>query len=126
MILCHKCSGVLAGDTKETEGLSGCGCISGWVRGFEPSLNREQAIAAQKREQERKLRLNSQAVNYEIERRFKMQCPKCKKVSNTEFALPKNVLCADCAWTREENGKNSSFSSALALALAKRARAAKA
>lgn len=47
MILCHKCSGVLAGDTKETEGLSGCGCISGWVRGFEPSLNREQAIAEQ-------------------------------------------------------------------------------
>ena len=124
-MLCHKCSGVLAGDTKETEGLSGCGCISGWVRGFEPSLNREQAIAAQKREQERKLRLNSQAVNYEIERRFKMQCPKCKKVCITEFALPKNVLCAECAWQREEDGKISSFTNLLALALVKKARAVK-
>jgi DNA-directed RNA polymerase subunit M/transcription elongation factor TFIIS len=122
MILCHKCSGVLAGNKTEIAGLSGCGCISGWIRGFEPSVSREEAIAAQELKKKHELsRLNSQAVNYK-KGESKMTCPKCKKVS-AGFALPKSVLCADCAWTREENGKNSSFSNALALALAKKARA---
>ena len=47
MVLCHKCAGVLAGDREETKGLMGCGCISGYVRGFEPWLTRPQAIQAQ-------------------------------------------------------------------------------
>lgn len=48
MILCHKCSGIL-GATKDenTEGLNGCGCISGWVRGFESNLTRPEAIMEQ-------------------------------------------------------------------------------
>lgn len=48
MILCHKDGGVLHSDSDaESEGLYGCGCISGWVRGFEPHLDRAAAIAAQ-------------------------------------------------------------------------------
>lgn len=48
MILCHKCSGILASACNEnTSGLFGCGCISGWVRGFEPNRTREQAIETQ-------------------------------------------------------------------------------
>ena len=48
MILCHKDSGLLANDPDENiQGILGCGCISGWVRGFEPNLNREQAIRQQ-------------------------------------------------------------------------------
>ena len=55
MILCHKCTGLLAyGESENIAGLRGCSCISGWVRGFEPYLNREQAIDAQiNRTQER-------------------------------------------------------------------------
>lgn len=48
MILCHKCSGILASSASEnTQGLNGCGCISGWVRGGEPNLNRQQVITVQ-------------------------------------------------------------------------------
>ena len=47
MILCHKCGGLLASRDGNTDGLYGCGCISGWVRGFEPNLSREEAIASQ-------------------------------------------------------------------------------
>lgn len=47
MILCHKCSGILANSGKDSSGLFGCACISGYVRGFEKVLNREQAINAQ-------------------------------------------------------------------------------
>jgi hypothetical protein len=48
MILCHKCSGVLAyADKMEIEGLLDCSCMSGYVRGFEPTVNRAQAIEAQ-------------------------------------------------------------------------------
>lgn len=48
VILCHKCSGLLHADTRE-EGseLVHCGCISGYVRGFEPHLTREEAINSQ-------------------------------------------------------------------------------
>ena len=47
MILCHKCSGILASRGEDGTGLYGCGCMSGWVRGFEPDLSRRDAIAAQ-------------------------------------------------------------------------------
>lgn len=48
MLLCHKCSGVLSkSEHEDTSGLHGCECISGWVRGFEPNLTREEAIAEQ-------------------------------------------------------------------------------
>lgn len=48
MILCHKCSGVLANaDSENTKGLRGCGCISGWVRGFEPEVDRDTAVRRQ-------------------------------------------------------------------------------
>ena len=47
IILCHKCSGVLAGNDEAQRGLYGCGCISGYVRGFEPLLSREEAIEKQ-------------------------------------------------------------------------------
>ncbi len=48
MILCHKCSGLLtARETEDTSGLKQCCCISGWVRGFEPILDRAQAIEQQ-------------------------------------------------------------------------------
>lgn len=56
VILCHKCSGVLAHTPEDKEhGLNHCQCISGWVRGFEPHLTVEQAAQSQvKRELERK------------------------------------------------------------------------
>lgn len=57
MILCHKCSGVLTADDDEARGLRGCGCISGWVRGFEPVLTRAEAIAAQLAQCERNIAL---------------------------------------------------------------------
>lgn len=48
MILCHKCSGVLAYEKTEfTTGLLGCQCISGYVRGFEPKVFRSEAIQRQ-------------------------------------------------------------------------------
>jgi hypothetical protein len=48
MVLCHNCSGLLAySNQDDTAGLRGCSCISGYVRGFEPDLTREQAIDAQ-------------------------------------------------------------------------------
>ena len=47
MILCHKCSGVLASRGENTDGLFGCGCISGYVRGFEPNLSRQEAVVSQ-------------------------------------------------------------------------------
>lgn len=48
MILCHKCSGVLGhNDDENVAGLLSCGCMSGWVRGFEPNLGRLEAITAQ-------------------------------------------------------------------------------
>ena len=48
MILCHKCSGLLAYDEKDdTTVLLHCGCISGYVRGFEPVMDRKAALQAQ-------------------------------------------------------------------------------
>lgn len=48
MILCHKCGGILAATKNEDcKGLHGCSCISGYVRGYEPELTREQAIESQ-------------------------------------------------------------------------------
>lgn len=48
LILCHKDGGVLHHDEpSEVVGLYYCGCISGYVRGFEPSLTRLDAIKAQ-------------------------------------------------------------------------------
>jgi len=48
MILCHKCAGVLTHAPDENmTALHGCRCISGWVRGFEPTLTRREAIAMQ-------------------------------------------------------------------------------
>ena len=48
MILCHKCSGVLShGDNEDVSSLYPCGCISSYVRGFEPIVNRDEAIVAQ-------------------------------------------------------------------------------
>ena len=48
MYLCHKCAGVLAyEDAKDIEGLLDCSCISGYYRGFEKFLTRDQAIEAQ-------------------------------------------------------------------------------
>ena len=48
MILCHKCSGVLASDAAEDiSGLLGCSCISGYVRGFESELSRKDALVKQ-------------------------------------------------------------------------------
>jgi hypothetical protein len=52
MILCHKCSGVLANEGADASGLMGCGCISGYVRGFETPLTRGQAIAQQIKRQD--------------------------------------------------------------------------
>ena len=47
-ILCHKCSGILARRKDDNaEGLSGCGCISGWIRGFEKELTRKEVVEAQ-------------------------------------------------------------------------------
>jgi hypothetical protein len=47
IILCHKCSGVLASEGSEDHGLLGCGCISGYVRGFEIPVDRAGAIERQ-------------------------------------------------------------------------------
>jgi hypothetical protein len=48
MFLCHKCSGLLVhGKSEDISGLRGCSCMSGYFRGFEPDLTREQAIDAQ-------------------------------------------------------------------------------
>lgn len=49
MYICHKCAGVLKYDakTESTVDLSGCTCISGYYRGFEPLLTREDVIKAQ-------------------------------------------------------------------------------
>ena len=48
MILCHKCSGILAmNHNEDTSGMMECGCISGWVRGWEPHLDRIAAIREQ-------------------------------------------------------------------------------
>jgi hypothetical protein len=55
MFLCHKCSGLLVHDESENvAGLHGCRCMSGYYRGFELKLDRAQAIEAQiKRTEER-------------------------------------------------------------------------
>lgn len=48
MFLCHKCSGLLVHHkSDDVSGLLSCSCISGYYRGFEPSLTRAQAIDAQ-------------------------------------------------------------------------------
>jgi hypothetical protein len=48
MFLCHKCSGLLANrESENVTGLRGCSCISGYYRGFEADLTREQAIGEQ-------------------------------------------------------------------------------
>lgn len=48
MIICHKCSGLLAYDKKDdTTGLLHCRCISGYVRGFEPVRDRKAVLQAQ-------------------------------------------------------------------------------
>lgn len=47
IILCHKCAGPLSGEDHEIRGLGYCCCISGWIRGFEKSLTREEAIRQQ-------------------------------------------------------------------------------
>ena len=49
-ILCHKCSGVLAGPSDPR--LHDCRCMSGWIRGFEPPLILEDAIAEQEQERQ--------------------------------------------------------------------------
>lgn len=58
MILCHKCAGLLAyNDNENIQGLRSCECISGYVRGFEPFLNREEAIWKQACTQEMRANL---------------------------------------------------------------------
>lgn len=48
MILCHKCAGILARRKDEdATDMMRCGCISGYVRGFEPNLSRKEAIQKQ-------------------------------------------------------------------------------
>ena len=48
MYLCHKCAGLLLNEESEdVAGLRGCGCISGYYRGFEKNLTREQGIEQQ-------------------------------------------------------------------------------
>ena len=47
MILCHKCSGVLACAKDEDGKLNSCRCISGYVRGFEPNLTLDEAATQQ-------------------------------------------------------------------------------
>jgi len=44
-ILCHKCLGVLSGETKDTP-LQHCRCISGWIRGWEESVSFAQATSS--------------------------------------------------------------------------------
>jgi len=61
IILCHKCAGVLAyAEKEEVESLLECQCISGWVRGFEPMLTREQAIERQIAQQDQWIALYRQ------------------------------------------------------------------
>lgn len=55
VILCHKDSGVLVAGEESMSGLFYCGCISGWVRGFEPIVTREEAIEIQRKELESRL-----------------------------------------------------------------------
>jgi hypothetical protein len=45
VILCHKCSGFLTAPNDSR--LYSCGCISGWVRGFEKALTSEEAVVTQ-------------------------------------------------------------------------------
>lgn len=48
MILCHKCSGLLAYDKKaDTTGLLHCGCISSYVRGLVSVMDRKAVLQAQ-------------------------------------------------------------------------------
>jgi hypothetical protein len=54
VILCHKCSGLLTPGPKP---LYPCECISGYIRGFEKSLDEGQAKAEQIRAAEASLRL---------------------------------------------------------------------
>lgn len=42
--LCHKCSGLLAGQSKV---LHGCGCISGWVRDWQEPVSERKAMQIQ-------------------------------------------------------------------------------
>jgi hypothetical protein len=49
VILCHKCDGTLVRPDKNADHLYGCGCISGWVRGFEPHLTISDAEAVQEK-----------------------------------------------------------------------------
>lgn len=54
MILCHKCAGVLAYEKiEDTTGLRSCECMSGYVRGFEPIVDRATSIVKQAEQQER-------------------------------------------------------------------------
>lgn len=55
--MCHKCCGILASGNEDTSGLYGCGCISGYVRGFEPNLNRSQAVGCQYVATEQRIKL---------------------------------------------------------------------
>lgn len=48
MILCHKCSGLLAaGKDENKEGLYSCLCISSYVRDWQIPITREKAIIEQ-------------------------------------------------------------------------------
>lgn len=47
MILCHKCSGLLTNHYRDHKELYPCECISGYIRGFEPTVTLEQAKAEQ-------------------------------------------------------------------------------
>jgi len=85
MILCHKCSGVLAGDTTETAGLLDCGCISGWVRGWETPVTREQAITIQIAAEQERRRL------YMDQNREKSFWDRCNKRIDMLDALRRGV-----------------------------------
>lgn len=52
IILCHKCGGTLTADQKP---LYGCGCISSYIRGFEPCLTLPEAIEEQRHESKKTL-----------------------------------------------------------------------
>ena len=49
MILCHKCAGILTRplEGEDQTGLSGCCCISGWVRDGQVHVDRVTAIRQQ-------------------------------------------------------------------------------
>ncbi len=47
VVLCHKCRGNLSGPS---EGLFGCGCMSGWIRDWQVAIPVEEAIIEQKKE----------------------------------------------------------------------------